>query len=428
MLARKAKKDKDPQEPQEPKVTISRRDNIISWAAFIPTIVTIFISLISAVFPALIARTTSPLQDPIYNANVINPFQSGVLAAPLIIINIIILVIGISYYKGSKGKSLYAKIQGFDISQKRSLVILGIILAVFAAATAGQLRTEETWDDYKDVKVQVKNWTLSDFGKSFEPHVRFLLLSASVNIFGNIRVIPFLASIALLALTYFFTVKITQNRFAGIVSTLLLLQSSVFLAYDSSATYDSFWILLYLFSLYLVHKKWPGSPASYIVSIFGKALTILFLPMSIFFVSRSGIPRRSMLYCIASYGGIAVLLAGAAVALQANYAGTALGFDGEDFWKGFTAMAFQMRFDYIIVLFLLPLSVMLFFASRRGILHADSIQILLLGILLAAPLLIGFTTQTNQPYRFLSLAVFFSIGVGVLLSKKARARAELSST
>ncbi|CUR50894.1 Putative glycosyltransferase [Nitrosotalea devaniterrae] len=409
-----------PQEPKESKYTLSKRDNIVSWAVFLPTLVIVFISLVSVVFPALVARTTSPFQDEIYKPDVIDPFQTGLLAAPLIIVNVIILLIGISYYKRSMGRDFFKKISNFDLSQKQALIVLATILVIFSGVMASQIGTEETWDDYKDVKDRIHSWTVSDFAKSFEPHVRFLLLSVSQNVFDNIRVIPLVSSIALLALTYFFTVKITENRFAGIISAVLLLQSNVFLTYDSSATYDSFWILLYLFSLYLIYKKWPGSPASFIASIFSKALTILFLPMSIFFIARSGVPRKSMIYHLVCYGAIVLLLVIIAVALQTNYAGTSLGFDTTDFWKGFTAIAIQMRFDYLILLFLLPLTVMLFIASRKGILHADSIQIFILSILIAAPFLIGFTTQTNQPYRFVSLAVFFAIGTGVLLSKKTR--------
>jgi len=45
-------------------------------------------------------------------------------------------------------------------------------------------------------------------------------------------------------------------------------------------------------------------------------------------------------------------------------------------------------------------------------------MVLISGILLIAPILTGFTNQTNQPYRFVPLVVFFAIGVGVLLSKR----------
>ncbi len=72
----------------------------------------------------------------------------------------------------------------------------------------------------------------------------------------------------------------------------------------------------------------------------------------------------------------------------------------------------------MVILFILPLIVGLFVASRNGIKIADSIMVLIGGILLTAPLLTGFTEQTNQPYRFVPLVVFFAIGVGVLFSKR----------
>jgi len=74
----------------------------------------------------------------------------------------------------------------------------------------------------------------------------------------------------------------------------------------------------------------------------------------------------------------------------------------------------------LVVVFLLPLIVGLFIASQNGFKQAESIMVLIGGILLTAPILTGFTDQTNQPYRFVPLAVFFAIGVGVLLSKRTK--------
>ena len=93
-------------------------------------------------------------------------------------------------------------------------------------------------------------------------------------------------------------------------------------------------------------------------------------------------------------------------------------FSSDEFWLGFTSFSYQLRFDGLLLLFILPLIVGLFIASRNGITHADSIMLLIAGILFTAPLLTGFTDQTNQPYRFVPLVVFFAVGVGVLLSKR----------
>lgn len=424
----KDKKQKKPQEPEpKKKITITSK-NILSWVVFLPTVTVVFISLIAVVFPALITRTTSPFQSEAYHANIIDPFQPGVLAAPLVAVNFIVLAIGIWYYKRPQKEGLFKFITSFEISKRQALIAAIVILVIFCGITAGSLGTEENWADYANVKKRVETWSPSDFAKGFEPHIKYLFLSASLKGLGNIRVLPFIISIALLIQTYFFTKNITGKRSAGIVSMMLLLQSEVFVSYSTTASYDNSWILLFLFSLYLIQRFWPPSPAPYLLSIFSKALTVAFLPMSLYFIARSSIPKRSKIYSLASYGVVAIVIAVAAAAYKSTLTGGTIGFDAAQFWQGFTAMAMQMRFDYIVVLFLLPVTVLLFFQSRKGIMHADSILVFILVILLTSPFLTGFTAQTNQPYRFVSLSLFFAVGVGILLSNKTRKEPELSSS
>ena len=418
-----SKKDKETEKTQE-KIS---KNNILSWAVFVPTVIIVLLSLSSVLFPALLTRSTSPFQGTVATPEFVDPFQPGILAIPLVAINVILLGIGIAYRKKKecKYRPMISKLTNFEVSKKQAIIGIIILVTIFSALTAGTLSKEETWVDYQGVKDRVQTWTISDFTHSFEPHVKYLLLSASLKIFGNIRVIPFLTSIALLLLTYFFAKDITQKRFVGLVSMGILLQSQIFVGYSTTASYDNSWILLYLFGLYLVQKFWPPSPVSFIVSVFSKALTVAFLPMTLYFIARSSIPRKSKIISLASYGVVILAMIAGMSYLKTS---TNLNVGGNEFWQGFSAMAMQMRFDYIIVLFLLPLTVMLFFASRKGILHADSIMVCILSILLASPLLSTFTDQTNQPYRFVSLSVFFAIGVGILLSKRTRKQDELLSS
>ncbi|MHB8602963.1 MAG: glycosyltransferase family protein [Nitrosotalea sp.] len=421
-----SKKDTKP-EPEETQGKISK-GNMLSWAVFVPTAIIVLLSVSSVVFPALLTRSTSPFQGIVATPEFVNPFQPGILAIPFVAINLILLGIGITYRKKKecKYRPIISRLTNFEVSKRQALIGIIILVTIFSAITAGTLSKEETWVDYKSVKDRVQTWTISDFTHGFEPHVRYLLLSASLHIFGNIRIIPFLTSIALLLVTYFFTKNITQKRFAGLVSTAVLLQSQIFIGYSTTASYDNSWILFYLFGLYLVQKFWPPSPVSFILSVFSKALTVAFLPMTLYFIARSTIPKRSKIISLASYGlVILAMIAGMSYLKTGTTDLASVG--GNEFWQGFSAMAMQMRFDYIIVLFLLPLTVMLFFASRKGILHADSILICIISILLVSPLLTTFTDQTNQPYRFVSLSVFFAIGVGVLLSKRTRKKDELLS-
>jgi len=192
----------------------------------------------------------------------------------------------------------------------------------------------------------------------------------------------------------------------------------VFLTYDTTVSYTNFWILFYLLSLFLVYKFWLLSPVSYLLSILSKALTATFMPMSIYFILRSNISRKQK----AMTAGItvAMILAGGVIAME-NFSLTQNiqeEFDEKEFWMGFTSFAYQLRFDALIMLFTIPLMIGLFLVSRKGVKHGESIMVFISGILLITPFLTALTTQTNQPYRFVPLVVFFAVGVGVLLSKR----------
>jgi len=98
-------------------------------------------------------------------------------------------------------------------------------------------------------------------------------------------------------------------------------------------------------------------------------------------------------------------------------------FSAHDFWEGFTSLHPSLRFDGLVLLFLLPLTLGLFHASRRGVVYADSIMFLIFVVLLTTSLQQAFTSFISVPYRFIPLIVFFAMGVGMLLSKKVIQRA-----
>jgi hypothetical protein len=235
--------------------------------------------------------------------------------------------------------------------------------------------------------------------------------------------VPFIVSIALLLLVYFFTVELTKKRFAGIVALLVLLQSYTFLIFDTVATYENSWVLFYLLSLYLIIKKWYLSPISYVASIFSKPLTIVYFPMSILFTYFAEIPRRKKIYTLIAYAVIAVIgLSGFLILDLSAELGMSktLHFNQNEFWSGFTSWAYQLRFDNIILIFILPLTVTLFLKARGGFWQPVAALGLLAGVVITMPLLAGLSGYNLHPYRFIPLAVFFAIGVGTLLSNRAK--------
>ena len=391
---------------------------VIPWIIFLFSISVVLISFVSVFFPALIL-VSNTIVIPGMESTTPDPLETGVWTGWVIVSNGIIFGLALLHHK-KKIKLLskvFEKIFSFEISKKLSFIVMIVILTIYVSITAGELSTLENLEDYIGVTKRLDTWSI-DTISSFEPHVRYFMLSSSMVLFGSYKIIPFLASIALLIITYLITETITQKRFAGIVATVILFQSSVFLTYDTTVSYTNFWILFYLVSLYMAYKFWPLSPVAYLLSILSKALTVAFLPMSVYFILRSQISKKQKI--IVSGITVGIIITGG-IAYIGGFTHTqdiGEGFSAKEFQTGFTSFAYQLRFDGLIMLFTIPLIVGLFIATKKGIKHGESIMVLISGILLIAPILTGFTNQTSQPYRFVPLIVFFAIGVGVLLSKK----------
>ena len=431
-MAKKRKKEKqnfkkdDHAQPEK----VLTNNSPLPLAMFLFSIAVVLISLISVVFPALLASTSS-LPIPEINIVEVNSYEYGVWAIPLFIANILVFLIAILYFKNKLPSSIINSFEclfSFEISRRVAIIAMVIILGVYVTLSANELTVEEQWLDYKGIIERIETGSKGSTIIGFEPHVKLFLLSSSMEIFGNYAVIPFMASIALLILVYFITKEITSKRFAGMISMVILLQSNLFLTYDTTVSYSNFWILFYLFSLYSMYKIWPLSPVAYVLSILSKSITAMFLPVSLYFLYKAKISKKRKIVILVST--LAIVLIGIVIAFSMNIdlSGRAEfeGLDVNDFWIGFTSFAFQLRLNGLVILFILPLIVGLYLASKKGIKHAESIMVLISGMLIFAPILTGFTDQTNQPYRFVPLVVFFAIGVGVLLSNVSE-KVELQS-
>jgi len=425
-LAKKFKKKQEKQESEKDLVdltkSIPKRPSVVSWIVFFFTISMVILSIIPVVFPSLIVAgftQVNELEQFGISGKQIEPYEAGPLAGALFVTSGIVFGLAILHFKNKLPQSISKGFQfifNFEVSKKVAIISMIVVLAIYVAASANELSEEEQWEDYIGVKQRLETWSPDQITRSFEPHVNYFLISSSIILFGNYAVIPFLASIALVIMVYFFTKQITNKRFAGLVAAIVLLQSNVFLTFDTSVAYTNFWILFYLLSLYFMYKAWPLSPVTYIASIPAKALTVTFLPMSIYFLLRCSISRKKKM--IISGVIIGIVIIGAAASSGANLTGGAQqeSFISDEFWIGFASFATQLRFDGLVILFLIPLVVGLLFTSAKNK-HAESMMVMIGGMLLIAPFLTGFSDQTNQPYRFVPLVTFFAVGVGILLSK-----------
>jgi len=379
-------------------------------------------SLVSVVFPTLIIDLASPYE------NLFETFELGAYSIPFLIINLSIIGFIIFCIKKPQHRlnNIFTIILNFEISKKTTIIVGIIILSIYIGLSIPELSLNEAdqWGDYKILNSALEIWPFGESDNLYvteqnDRYVRMFLLDVSHDILQNIKILPFVASILLVIVTYFFTYQISQKRFAGLVSMVILLQSYTFLRYDTIAVYENFWVLFYILSLYAIHKKWYlSSPLWYVLSIFTKAFATPYIIMNIFYVYNSQLSSSKKIRLFLLYG-VAIGVSIAIFSLGQTIYGDLFDFDFSEFVMGFTAVAYQLRFDYLVLMTLLPLLIGLFIVAKKGIKEADSFIVLILGSLLAGPVLVLLTDfYVILPYRFVPLIVFFAIGVGILLSKK----------
>lgn len=389
---------------------------------FLIAIIITGLSFISVIFPALLIRLSS---GSVFNP--INPFETGIFSIPLLTSNIAIFGIWLLYKKNRIPfllKNALNFIFQFEVSRRIAFISLVILLGIYVVFSVGELNESELdrWADYYKVVEDLQRWPPQTIeGISSSLHTKNFLLFISQSIFGNLRIIPFIGSICLLILVYFTTVELSKKRFAGLLSVVIVLQSNTFLLFDTLATYANFWSLLYLFSLYsIIKKKWYISPLSYVAAIFAKPLSAVFLPMTIFFIYRSDMTRNEKIKTIIGYGIIVIVFVVIFIVILPSKEGliqSNILFHIPRFWSGFTILAFQFRYDMFILMLLLPVIVGLYLKSKSGIKHADSIMLLISGMIFVGPALTGLLNFQLNPYRLIPLVVFFAIGFGMLFSK-----------
>jgi len=395
------------------------KQNPVSWIVFLPTFVIVLFSLTSVLFPALILRTLGGVDD----SAGINPFEPGSSAYSFLITNFIFLALVFLYYKNKLPQIVTKSIRfifNFEVSAKIAFFVIIILIGLYIIFSVDELFNGEFLPDYyKRVGYFLRTYDVTKIGgMGLFNHVTMFLTSSSIQLFDNYKVVPFIASISLLVLTYLFTSEITQKRFAGIIAMVIVLQSRVFLFFDTSVAYPNYWVVFYLLSLYLICKKWPLAPISYVLSLFTKILSGIFFPMTLFFIYRSSMVKRKKILLLISYG-IIPLLGIVIIFLMNPFSESAFDFKPHGFWAGFSTLSSTFRTDGLFLLFLLPLTVGLFIASRKGILHADSIMFFILTMLLYPVFLSALTNAVHPPYRFIPMIIFFAIGIGVLFSKRS---------
>lgn len=240
---------------------------------------------------------------------------------------------------------------------------------------------------------------------------------------GNEKILPFIASLCILPLTFLLTRRFTGSNLLGLVSLFIVISSGNFYLFDSSSTYPQFWALFFLLSFYLIHhdRFYLFSPFFLILSIFTKPLALLYIPILLYSINDSLLSggKKAILYLI-----YAVVIALGLVRIMTVPLGTNIIFSPDELLFGFVNWFFLLD-SSLIVAISIPIILIQLAKHRKKIgknyKHKERyVKTIFLGILLMifmVPLIEGLTDQINHAYRFVPLIVFASIGISLVISR-----------
>ncbi len=382
----------------------------------------VILTVIPAVFPAFYIMLTNELRFP----DGISPLEFGNHALPLLTVNFIILST-LFYFKQKKSKKInfLKKIQQFEVSRSVALFTLIVLIGIFSSFNITEIFENEPFSDFeRTVKPVLESWNYDQLKKIDVHTIPNFLGFLSMEVFGSYRVIPFLGSVVLLVLTYFLTLEFSKKRFSGLIAVSIVITSNTFLTYDTTITYPNFWVILFLVSLYTIFKRWYFSPITFLIFLISKPISVLLFPITMIFIIFSPIKKKTKYFLGLSYGFLIIL--GTTLVVTGIFNLPDLSYDNNNFWMGFATISSQFRFDFLFILFLLPLMIALYMKSKRGDKYAVLVMIIITGMLFLAPFIPGFTTYTNNIHRFLPYVIFFGIGVGLLFSTKYQSSSRIT--
>tara|TARA_B100000029_G_scaffold352576_1_gene345166 strand:+ start:678 stop:1910 length:1233 start_codon:yes stop_codon:yes gene_type:complete len=402
---------------------MQKTSSVITPYVLIFALSVVLLNLVFVIFPALLITSLESIDIEI------SPFEIGNNAPLLLTSNLILFSI---WYVYSKQKSLPFSnfiniLRSFDISKKVAILVGIAILIIYSGFTIPELFLDES-TQYADYQILIKSLNVFPNTDTDDIYVneqnsryfRMLLLSFSQEILENIKIIPFLSSLLLVIVTSLFTISHSKNRLSGIISMIILLQGFTFLEYDSIAVYENIWVLLFLSSLFVLNTKWFFSGPLYILSVLTKAFTAPFIVFNLFYLLHSDTLRSVKIKVTTIYLSIVTLFSIYILSGDTIY-DKIITIDFNRFLYSLSDFSSQMRFDYLLLILLLPTTIGLYSLAKSGVKFANSLLFFLGGLLLMGPFVALITDfYVILPYRFIPLLVFFSIAVALIFFKTSK--------
>lgn len=236
---------------------------------------------------------------------------------------------------------------------------------------------------------------------------------ASYQWLDHSKILPILFNIGIIPLTYLLSTALTKDRIIGFLAVTTLLANPLYTQWITSMTYDQEWAFFLLLSVWLMYRFKALAYPSLLFSVLAKGLSIMYLPAWLYSLFKSDMKRNEK---IAIIGLIGIAIAGTMLLLHGkieSMVGASIGFfpdhAGDALTRNFSMLWDEMPYLMAFV------GINVTFHAKNKPMNKKVAAFWMLNALATTPLTYLFTDQFMFVYRFVPLAVFMSIYIGMVI-------------
>lgn len=289
-----------------------------------------------------------------------------------------------------------------------TVVFVALIIGGQAWGIVSQVNIPDKEADYEGILVYV--YSCGDHpiferdGGYTRNVIKWAAQCESWQVFHNVKVIPLIFNIGIMPLVYLVAVSLTKDKLIGLISLIAFIYNPLYTDWKASGTYDNIWSFFLLLSVWL--SSWKLNVIPYGLSIATKSLSVMYLPawLATCFHFRKSKKELIILVGIIVTG---VILANTAL----NFIGAPIGFYPNR-WEDAVYRNISVLWQVIPFLALIIVLNRSFIPKMKIV--GEKLAFIWIGCaLLQNPLIYLFTLQDTYSYRYVPLAAFMSILLGI---------------
>ena len=233
----------------------------------------------------------------------------------------------------------------------------------------------------------------------------------SFQLTDNYKMIPGLFGIAIMPLVYLLGGTITNDRFIGLVALVSFTVNPLYTDWATQGTYDQVWAFFFVLSLIFLFKKHNGvSITSLAVSISAKSMASLMLPVYLYTMYKQGNNKKHIVFTLCFFAVALILVI---FAMKINLFGTGIGFFPER-WDEAVFRNISLFWQIIPILALMVV-INRNFIPKQKMPNQKIVAYWMLAFFMINPFVYFFTLQDTYSYRYVPLAAFMSVFIGMTL-------------